>query len=42
VQEVDYAIELLTRKVARLRDMSPLWEMHKEGVDLDAIEWAAH
>jgi cysteine desulfurase len=41
-EEVDYAAELLQRKVSRLRDMSPLWEMHNEGVDLNTVEWTAH
>ncbi|MFO1323336.1 MAG: IscS subfamily cysteine desulfurase [Burkholderiales bacterium] len=40
--DVDYTIELLKRKVGKLRELSPLWEMHKEGVDLSKIEWAAH
>ena len=41
-EEIDYTIELLQRKVGRLRDMSPLWEMHNEGVDLNAVQWSAH
>jgi cysteine desulfurase len=41
-EEVDYTIELLKRKVAKLREMSPLWEMHQEGVDLNSVQWAAH
>jgi len=40
--EIDYAIDLLQRKVARLREMSPLWEMHNEGIDLNTVQWAAH
>jgi cysteine desulfurase len=40
--EIDYAVELIKRKVAKLRELSPLWEMHKEGIDLDAVQWAAH
>ena len=40
--DVDYAIDLIKRKVATLRERSPLWEMHQEGVDLSKIEWAAH
>jgi len=40
--EVDYAIDLLQRKVGRLREMSPLWEMHNEGIDLNTVQWAAH
>jgi cysteine desulfurase len=41
-EEIDYAVELLRSKVSRLRDMSPLWEMHNEGVDLNTVEWTAH
>jgi cysteine desulfurase len=40
--EIDYTIDLLQRKVARLREMSPLWEMHNEGIDLNAVQWTAH
>jgi cysteine desulfurase len=41
-EEIDYTISLVTRQVARLRDMSPLWEMYKDGVDLNSVQWAAH
>ncbi len=41
-EEIDYTVELLKRKVGKLRDMSPLWEMYKEGVDLNTVQWAAH
>jgi cysteine desulfurase len=41
-EEVDYVADLVVQKVRRLRDLSPLWEMHKEGVDLKSVEWAAH
>jgi cysteine desulfurase len=41
-EEVDYAADLIKRKVARLRELSPLWEMHQEGVDLNSVQWAAH
>ena len=41
-EDVDYTIKLLTEQVGRLRQMSPLWEMHKEGIDLNKIQWAAH
>ncbi len=41
-EEIDYAVELLKRKVAKLRELSPLWEMHQEGVDLNSVQWAAH
>jgi cysteine desulfurase len=40
--DVDFAVNLLREKVAKLREMSPLWEMVQEGVDLNAIQWAAH
>ncbi len=40
--EVDYVAKLVIDKVNRLREMSPLYEMHKEGVDLKSIQWAAH
>ena len=41
-EEVDYAIEVTKRSVTHLRELSPLWEMFKEGIDLDSIEWAEH
>jgi cysteine desulfurase len=41
-EEVDYVADLVTRKVNKLRDMSPLYEMHKEGIDLASVQWAAH
>ena len=41
-EEIDYAVALLKRKVEKLRELSPLWEMHNEGVDLNSVEWAAH
>ncbi|HEX2651872.1 MAG TPA: IscS subfamily cysteine desulfurase [Burkholderiales bacterium] len=41
-EEIDYTIEHLKTKVAKLRDLSPLWEMHKEGIDLSTVQWAAH
>jgi cysteine desulfurase len=40
--DIDYTIDLLKRKVGKLRELSPLWEMHQEGVDISKIEWAAH
>ena len=40
--EVDYAIKLLHEKIGKLRELSPLWEMFKEGVDLNTVQWAAH
>ncbi len=41
-EEVDFVIDLVSEKVSKLRDMSPLYEMAKEGIDLKTIEWAAH
>lgn len=40
--EIDYAIELIRVAVDKLRDMSPLWDMYKDGVDLNTVEWAHH
>ncbi len=41
-EEIDYAIKLLHEKIGKLRELSPLWEMFKEGVDLNTVQWAAH
>jgi cysteine desulfurase len=41
-EEIDFAIDLIKKKVAKLRELSPLWEMHKEGIDLSTVQWAAH
>lgn len=41
-EDIDYAVQELTKGVNHMRDLSPIWEMYKEGVDLDAIEWSAH
>jgi cysteine desulfurase len=41
-EEVDYVIEKVRAQVARLRELSPLWDMYKEGIDLKTVEWAAH
>ncbi|HEY1954655.1 MAG TPA: IscS subfamily cysteine desulfurase [Polyangiaceae bacterium] len=41
-EEVDFVSDLVVDKVKHLRDMSPLWEMHKEGIDLKSVQWAAH
>jgi cysteine desulfurase len=41
-EEVDYVADLVVEKVSRLRDLSPLYEMHKEGIDLKSVQWAAH
>jgi cysteine desulfurase len=41
-EEIDYVIELLKSKIGKLRELSPLWDMYKDGVDLNAVKWAAH
>ncbi len=41
-EEIDYTIKAISETVLKLREMSPLWEMYKEGIDLNSIEWAAH
>jgi cysteine desulfurase len=41
-EEIEYAGKLIKERVAKLRDMSPLWEMHKDGIDLNTVQWAAH
>jgi cysteine desulfurase len=40
--EIDFAIELIKRKIEKLRELSPLWEMHQDGVDLNTVQWASH
>ena len=41
-EEIDYTIELMKSKIGKLRELSPLWEMYQEGVDLNSVQWAAH
>ena len=41
-EEIDYAVEKIHEAVAKLRELSPLWDMYKDGVDLDQVQWAAH
>ena len=41
-EEVDFTIKAVRTAVEKLRALSPLWDMHKEGIDLDTVEWAAH
>ena len=41
-EEIDYTIDLVKRKIGKLRELSPLWEMFKDGIDLNSIQWAAH
>jgi cysteine desulfurase len=40
--DIDFTIDLIKSKVAKLRELSPLWDMYKEGIDISAIQWAAH
>ena len=40
--EIDYAVDTIRKNVAKLRELSPLWEMHLDGVDISSIQWAAH
>ncbi|MGV8891406.1 MAG: IscS subfamily cysteine desulfurase [Burkholderiaceae bacterium] len=41
-EEIDFTIELMKSKVTKLRELSPLWDMYKEGIDISSIKWAAH
>jgi cysteine desulfurase len=41
-EEIDYIVCRVREKVAKLRELSPLWEMYKDGVDLNSVQWAAH
>jgi cysteine desulfurase len=41
-EEVDYTIDLLKSKIGKLRELSPLWEMYQDGIDLNSVEWATH
>jgi len=41
-EQIDYTVKAVSETVLKLRSMSPLWEMYKEGIDLNSIEWAAH
>ena len=41
-EEIDFVVDLLRTHVSRLREMSPLWEMVQDGIDLDSIQWAHH
>jgi len=42
VEEIDYVVETVQNAIGKLRDMSPLWDMYKEGIDLNSVEWAHH
>ena len=41
-EDIDFAVKLIRGKIDKLRAMSPLWEMYKEGIDLNSVQWAAH
>ena len=41
-EDVDFTIDLLKKKVGKLRELSPLWDMYKDGIDISSIKWAAH
>ncbi len=41
-EEIDYAINLLQNKIQKLRDLSPLWEMMQQGIDINSIQWKSH
>jgi cysteine desulfurase len=41
-EDIDYTIDLMKSKIGKLRELSPLWEMHLDGIDLSKVEWAAH
>jgi len=41
-QDIDFAVKLLRERIGKLREMSPLWEMYKDGIDLNTVQWAAH
>jgi cysteine desulfurase len=40
--EIDYAIDTIRQNVSKLRDLSPLWEMYQDGIDISTIQWTAH
>ncbi|MDP1682643.1 MAG: IscS subfamily cysteine desulfurase, partial [Burkholderiales bacterium] len=41
-EEIDFTIDLVKSKIGKLRELSPLWEMFKDGIDINSIQWAAH
>jgi cysteine desulfurase len=41
-QDIDFAVKLIKSKITKLRDLSPLWDMYKDGIDMNSIQWAAH
>ncbi|MDR3409461.1 MAG: IscS subfamily cysteine desulfurase [Formivibrio sp.] len=42
VEDIDFTIKLLHEKIGKLRELSPLWDMYKEGIDISSVQWAAH
>lgn len=42
IEEIDYTIDIVKKAVTKLRELSPLWDMYKEGIDLNSVEWVAH
>ena len=40
--EIDYSVEKIHEAVAKLRELSPLWDMYKDGIDISQVKWAAH
>ena len=42
IEEIDYTVDLVKKAVTKLRDLSPLWDMYKDGIDLESVEWVAH
>jgi cysteine desulfurase len=40
--DIDFAVKVLLERIGKLREMSPLWEMYKDGIDLNSVQWAAH
>ena len=41
-EDIDYAVAVLKERIGKLLEMSPLWEMYKDGIDLNSVQWAAH
>jgi cysteine desulfurase len=41
-EDIDFAVQTIRENVGKLRELSPLWEMYKDGIDLSTIQWAAH
>ena len=41
-EDIDFSVKLIKERIGKLREMSPLWEMYKDGIDLNTVQWAAH